>query len=145
MLTLTIVTILCGAVLGLRYKIFILLPAATFMLVFVIGVGVARDVLPQAGEELAPPEADHPAHGGADEAVTGGVIVAQRAPAPVLPAAAPAVSRAPEAATTKAPAAEPPPSSGMGAAAIVVEAAGSAERRCGRTCSRPDAAAGLLF
>jgi len=42
MLTLTIVTILCGAVLGLRYKIFILLPAATFMLVFVIGVGVAR-------------------------------------------------------------------------------------------------------
>jgi len=29
-------------VLGLRYKIFILLPAATFMLVFVIGVGVAR-------------------------------------------------------------------------------------------------------
>jgi hypothetical protein len=45
MLTLTIVTILCsilcGAVLGLRYKIFILLPAATFMLVFVIGVGVA--------------------------------------------------------------------------------------------------------
>jgi hypothetical protein len=42
MLTLTIVTILCGAMLGLRYKIFILLPAATFMLVFVIGVGVAR-------------------------------------------------------------------------------------------------------
>jgi hypothetical protein len=45
MLTLTIVTILCGAVLGLRYKIFILLPAATFMLVFVIfviEVGVAR-------------------------------------------------------------------------------------------------------
>src|ERR1700724_3696053 len=38
MLTLTIVTILGGAVLGLRYKIFILLPAATFMLVFVIGV-----------------------------------------------------------------------------------------------------------
>jgi hypothetical protein len=43
MLTLTIVTILCGAVLGLRYKIFILLPAATFMLVFVIGFGVARE------------------------------------------------------------------------------------------------------
>jgi hypothetical protein len=42
MLTLTIVTILGGAVLGLRYKIFILLPAATFMLVFVIGVDVAR-------------------------------------------------------------------------------------------------------
>jgi hypothetical protein len=41
-LTLTIVTILCGTVLGLRYKIFILLPAAMFMLVFVIGVGVAR-------------------------------------------------------------------------------------------------------
>src|ERR1700730_4955208 len=40
MLTLTIVTILGGAVLGLRYKIFILLPAATFMLVF--GVGIRR-------------------------------------------------------------------------------------------------------
>ena len=40
MLTLTIVTILGGAVLGLRYKI--LLPAAMFMLVFVIGVDVAR-------------------------------------------------------------------------------------------------------
>src|SRR3984893_305007 len=43
MLTLTIVTILCGAVLGLRYKISILLPAATFMLVFVIGFGVPRE------------------------------------------------------------------------------------------------------
>jgi len=42
MLTLTIVTILVGAVLGLRYKVFILLPAVTFVLVFVIGVGVAR-------------------------------------------------------------------------------------------------------
>ena len=42
LLILTIVTILGGAVLGLRYKVFILLPAATFVLVFVIGVGVAR-------------------------------------------------------------------------------------------------------
>ena len=42
MLTLTIVTILGGAVLGLRYKVFILLPASTFVLVCVIGVGVAR-------------------------------------------------------------------------------------------------------
>jgi hypothetical protein len=42
MLTLTIVTILVGAVLGLRYKVFTLLPAVTFVLVFVIGVGVAR-------------------------------------------------------------------------------------------------------
>jgi len=42
LLTLTIVTVLGGAVLGLRYKVFILLPAATFVLVFVIGVGVAR-------------------------------------------------------------------------------------------------------
>ena len=41
LLTLTIVAILGGAVLGLRYKVFILLPAATFVLVFVIGVGVA--------------------------------------------------------------------------------------------------------
>jgi hypothetical protein len=39
---LTVITILGGAVLGLRYKIFILLPAATFVLVFVIGVGIAR-------------------------------------------------------------------------------------------------------
>lgn len=42
MLTLTIVTMLGGAVLGLRYKVFILLPASTFVLVCVIGVGVAR-------------------------------------------------------------------------------------------------------
>jgi len=42
LLTLTIVTVLGGAVLGLRYKVFILLPAATFVSVFVIGVGVAR-------------------------------------------------------------------------------------------------------
>ena len=42
MLTLTVVTLLGGAVLGLRYKVLILLPAATFVLVFVIGVGVAR-------------------------------------------------------------------------------------------------------
>ena len=42
MLTLTIVTIIVAAVLGLRYKVFILLPAVTFVLVFVIGVGVAR-------------------------------------------------------------------------------------------------------
>jgi hypothetical protein len=42
MLTLTIVTILVGGVLGLRYKVFTLLPAVTFVLVFVIGVGVAR-------------------------------------------------------------------------------------------------------
>jgi hypothetical protein len=42
LLTLTVVTLLGGAVLGLRYKVLILLPAATFVLVFVIGVGVAR-------------------------------------------------------------------------------------------------------
>jgi hypothetical protein len=42
LLILTLVTILGGAVLGLRYKVFILLPAATFVLVFVIGVGAAR-------------------------------------------------------------------------------------------------------
>jgi hypothetical protein len=42
LLILTVVTILGGAVLGLRYKVFILLPAATFVLVFVIGVGVAH-------------------------------------------------------------------------------------------------------
>jgi hypothetical protein len=42
LLTLTIVTILGGAVLGLRYKVFVLFPAATFVLVLVIGVGVAR-------------------------------------------------------------------------------------------------------
>jgi len=42
MLTLTIVTILVGAVLGLRYKVFTLLPAVMFVLVFVIGAGVAR-------------------------------------------------------------------------------------------------------
>jgi hypothetical protein len=39
---LTLVSILAGAVLGLRYKVFILLPAATLVLVFVIGVGVAH-------------------------------------------------------------------------------------------------------
>jgi hypothetical protein len=42
MLTLTIVTILVGAVLGLRYKVFTLLPAVMFVLAFVIGVDVAR-------------------------------------------------------------------------------------------------------
>jgi hypothetical protein len=42
MLTITIVTVLGGAVLGLRHKVFILMPAATFVLVFVIGLGVAR-------------------------------------------------------------------------------------------------------
>jgi hypothetical protein len=42
LLILTVVTILGGALLGLRYKVFILLPAATFVLVFVIGVGVAH-------------------------------------------------------------------------------------------------------
>ena len=42
LLTLTIVTIVGGAVLGLRYKVFILLAVATFVLVFVIGVGVAQ-------------------------------------------------------------------------------------------------------
>ena len=42
LLILTVVTILGGAVLGLRYKVVILLPAATFVLVFVIGVGVAH-------------------------------------------------------------------------------------------------------
>jgi hypothetical protein len=41
MLTLTIVTILGGALLGLRYRVFILLPAAIFVLVLVIAVGVA--------------------------------------------------------------------------------------------------------
>ena len=42
MLTLTIVTILVGAVLGLRHKVFTLLPAVMFVLAFVIGVDVAR-------------------------------------------------------------------------------------------------------
>ena len=42
LLTLTIVTIVGGAVLGLRYKVFILLPASTSVLVCVIGIGVAR-------------------------------------------------------------------------------------------------------
>ena len=42
LLTLTIVTTVGGAVLGLRYKVFMLLPAATFVWVFVIGVGVAQ-------------------------------------------------------------------------------------------------------
>ena len=42
MLTLTIVTTLVGAVLGLRYKVFTLLPAVMFVLAFVIGVDVAR-------------------------------------------------------------------------------------------------------
>jgi hypothetical protein len=41
-LTFTIVSILAGAVLGLRCKVFILVPAATFALVFVIVVGVTR-------------------------------------------------------------------------------------------------------
>jgi hypothetical protein len=43
-LTFTIVSILgvAGAVLGLHYKVFILVPAATFVLVFVILVGVMR-------------------------------------------------------------------------------------------------------
>jgi len=49
LLTLTIVTVLGGAVLGLRYKVFILLPAATFLLVLVIGVGVARAELASGG------------------------------------------------------------------------------------------------
>jgi hypothetical protein len=44
LLILTVVTILGGAVLGLRRKVFILLPAAAFALVFVIGVDVARGV-----------------------------------------------------------------------------------------------------
>ena len=42
MLTLAIVAILGGAVLGLRYRVFILLPAVMLVLVVVIGVGVAR-------------------------------------------------------------------------------------------------------
>jgi hypothetical protein len=41
MLTITIVTILGGAVLGLRRKVYILIPAAMFVLVFVISLGVA--------------------------------------------------------------------------------------------------------
>jgi hypothetical protein len=44
MLTLiTVVAILGGAVLGLRYKVLILAPAITFALVFVAGVGLARE------------------------------------------------------------------------------------------------------
>ena len=42
MLIVTVITILAGAVLGLRYKVSILLPAATFVLVFVIVIAVAR-------------------------------------------------------------------------------------------------------
>jgi hypothetical protein len=42
LLILTVITLLGGAVLGLRYKVFILLPAAAFVLVFVVGVGVAH-------------------------------------------------------------------------------------------------------
>ena len=37
MLTLTVVAMLSGAVLGLRYKVLILAPAITFALVFVVG------------------------------------------------------------------------------------------------------------
>ena len=43
MLTLTVVAMLSGAVLGLRYKVLILAPAITFALVFVTGVGFARE------------------------------------------------------------------------------------------------------
>jgi hypothetical protein len=43
LLILIVVTILGGAVLGLRYKVFILLPATTLVLVFVVGIGVARE------------------------------------------------------------------------------------------------------
>ena len=43
MLTLTVVAMLSGAVLGLRYKVLILAPAITFALVFVTGVGLARE------------------------------------------------------------------------------------------------------
>jgi len=38
-----IVSILVGTLLGLRFRVFILVPAITFALVFVIGVGVARE------------------------------------------------------------------------------------------------------
>ncbi len=43
MLILTVITLLGGALLGLRYKVFILFPATTLVLVVVIGVGVARE------------------------------------------------------------------------------------------------------
>jgi hypothetical protein len=43
MLTLTVVAMLSGAVLGLRYKVLILAPAITFALVFVTGVGLVRE------------------------------------------------------------------------------------------------------
>ena len=38
-----IVSILVGTLLGLRFRVFILVPTITFALVFVIGVGVARE------------------------------------------------------------------------------------------------------
>jgi hypothetical protein len=43
MILLAIVSILIGALLGLRFRVFILVPAITFALVLVIGVGVARE------------------------------------------------------------------------------------------------------
>ena len=42
MLTLAVVIILGGALLGFRYRVSILLPSAIFVLVVVVGVGVAR-------------------------------------------------------------------------------------------------------
>jgi hypothetical protein len=43
MILLAIVSILVGALLGLRFRVFILVPAITFALALVIGVGVARE------------------------------------------------------------------------------------------------------